>query len=223
MSIFHHIRWLSGSRREISSNIRTIRSELCGRKRHPSAAIVASKFVRRSLVHLMTRGEWISLQEYGEILRESLGQATRLFFATSLLPPTAWLKGELSHEYRAYLNEQGQRKKDVPGLQMSRTFIIHKKIIERNPESMNEIATLHKDRGIDTYLYDYSYLQKIDPQFCRDFVLFQNEKGSWVVDAGGTLNEKEHALVFVQLIDQPEIKSFYTSLRTRLERERRLL
>jgi hypothetical protein len=204
-------------RKKIAHNLRDIKTRLYLPKHHPVVASLVSNLLRRSIVHITETGEWISLEEYLKLLEESLVECNKEIFATSLLPPDVWLTGKLNKNYRRYFEKQKNRIQHCPNLKIKRVFILDKEDFPTNPR-LDPVIGEHLKAGMEVGLIDRDLLSKFDPSFVRDFVLYEDELGKWIIDAGTDLSETEEKWLYVRVVDDPGIiNAYYTSLISRLD------
>lgn len=206
-------------RTKVRGNISRIKSRLLAPGHHPVAGLIVSNLLNRSMTHILEVGEWISLAQYITLLEESLGTCTRQFFATSLIPPDIWVNGKFKTDYRRYLDLQKKRFNMCRehGMKIQRVFIINKDQIPEDPLK-HDIIKEQMYAGFGVGFSVKEDLAKRNPEFVRDFALFEDDSGKWVIDAGSILEPREEKWTYVRVVDDRRlIDTFYTSLVTRLE------
>ncbi len=147
----------------------------------PSVSSLLSEFADDSISHLIGTGENIFISEYVRFLESSLSKCTKEFYATSLLTPTTWLNTSL---YMEYFEMQVKKKKENPGIEMYRVFLCEKDEFDKDSRK-TELIKKHKDNGIKIGYYDPQIFKSMCKQeYCKDFVKFINDEGTWILDAG---------------------------------------
>ena len=147
----------------------------------PSVFSLLAEFANDSISHLIGTGEKIFVSEYVRFLESSLEKSSKEFYATSKLTPTTWLNTRL---YEEYLDLQIKKKNEYPDIKMARVFLCEKNKFEDDPRK-DELINKHKNNGIKIGYYDPENFLKIHkPEFCKDFVKFENDEGAWILDAG---------------------------------------
>lgn len=184
---------------------------------HPIARqILIKSFVEKSIEHIINGREAISQKEYVRLLRASSEVATEVIFATSLLTPQTWVTGTYNQDYKGYLSLQKRLKLERPKLSITRIFINKKDDFYKDPY-FTEIKNAHKEANIKLGFYDQEeFCKHRSLHDCRDFVLFKDAFGPWILDAG-SLNDSEvekEKGALIQLVDSESVNSMYSDIIT---------
>lgn len=182
---------------------------------HPSARRVLIKnFVEQTVNHILHGSEQISQQAYVRLLYASSEAATKRIFASSLLTPYTWMQGDYHDDYLDYLNLQRNLKDKRDELKITRIFVNKEEEFEKSTDK-DEIVKLHIKAKIKIGYFDLEKLLGARGEdFCRDFVLFEDENGTWILDAGvlNIAGLKEEKGAKVRLIDSPLAATFYSDI-----------
>lgn len=147
----------------------------------PCVFSLLAEFADDSISHLIGTGEKIFISEYVRFLESSLEKSSKEFYATSRLTPTTWLSTPL---YMEYFDLQVKKKNDYPNMKMYRVFLCEKSKFETDYRK-DELIKKHKNNGIKIGYYDpKNFIDIHKPEFCKDFVKFENDEGAWILDAG---------------------------------------
>ncbi|MCZ6688094.1 MAG: hypothetical protein O7H41_00620 [Planctomycetota bacterium] len=174
---------------------------------------ILSSFATTKVDGLLTRGdEPLTLEEYLFLLDASLEKTDYYMFATSLFPPTTWIKTE---QFTKYLSAQGERRKKLRGrLWIERVFLCEESRFNQDKKS-DHVVSLHRKNKIAVGFRDLQKLREIDARYCRDFVLFQSAKTRWVVDGGligATEEQSEHVAVRI-CTSKSDLDDFFSKAR----------
>lgn len=207
----------------VEENLQEIREEIQSvgfwkhiyREGHPTARrMLVKSFAEKSIEHILHGSERISQEEYVRLLSAFSEESTKQIFATSLLTPTKWLDGVLKSDYRNYLNLQKKLKKKYHEIEIVRIFINKKSDFFDSP-FCKELIRLHEESKIKIGFFDQEEVIRHRGQdYCRDFILFEDRYGKWILDAG-TLKESEvenEGGGTVHLIDSPLVDSRYSDI-----------
>lgn len=148
---------------------------------HPTVFSLVSEFAEDSIYHLIGKGEDILILEYVRFLESSLEKCSLEFFATSLLTPTTWLNNQW---YIEYFDKQAKKKQSNKDIKISRVFLCQKQEFDTDVKR-EELIRMHGENRINIGYYDPENFKKYSkPEFCKDFVMFKNNEGKWILDAG---------------------------------------
>jgi uncharacterized membrane protein YeaQ/YmgE (transglycosylase-associated protein family) len=171
-------------------------------------------FILKSVEHLLSEGESVSQTEYVGFLHISSGLATKRILATSLITPQIWLHGRYKQDYLDYLQFQRSLKNERPTLEVMRIFINKSVDYHRSP-FYDEIKQRHKDANIKLGFFDQDmFVGHRGKRDCRDFVLFEDENGKWVMDAGSLeiIDLEEEKGATVKLVDSDLVEARYSDI-----------
>lgn len=185
------------------------------RDEHALVFRLLSSYATRKVAHILERAEPLRVEEYLFLLEESLQMATQRIFATSLLLPSAWISNS---DYKRYLDMQGERKRRIKHLQITRVFVCDEKDFD-NDQEKDCLVDLHKKWRIAMGVCDKDKLRRIGTEFCKDFVLFSTDKRKWAVEGGeitpaATMEEMARVRVCCSLED---VENFFMTAIDRIE------
>lgn len=202
-------------RRKVLKDIKTY---VCRRHgNHRAAGLIAGNLLKKCIIQLFGPGENVSLAEYATLLQDSLKESSMRFIAVSTFLPSDWYAPTPAlPAITEYLQAQQQKRGNSKSIEMMRIVLANPKAFETDPR-FTEFKSFHVNNHIALWVYDKDLLP--DLTYYRDFALFEDEVGCWIVEShdldrklASTVHFKEY-LEKVSIIDDDKpIKAYYESL-----------
>lgn len=181
-------------------------------RRHPVLFLAVSQVLWDLVRNLFVDQDQLFLGEYLRMLRCGLASCPSFFFATCLLTPSEWYNGGYKQSIREYFDLQCRLKKDHPKCEMFRVLVMPSDRLD-DPE-LGRWVHDHVSKGIYVGFYASEQLALMQTEYVKDFAMFVDRWGAWVVEAGASLTVGEEGLVQVKVRDGSDVHGYSKLIET---------
>jgi hypothetical protein len=162
---------------------------------HVSVYNLLLKYSKKYSREIFGEEKPLKVEDYLSLLEMSLEEADLKILSTSLVLPHTWMSNP---DYKGYLEKQGKKISDTPGIEITRIFICNTANFNKDTHK-KELIDLHKRLNIKIGLRDYDALWSRQSTACIDLVLFESKSANWCVNAGKDVSTSASAKDIVQV------------------------
>lgn len=147
---------------------------------HPAAGVLMAVIAKKSAVHLFKpEGEEVTLDEYGEMLCESLSQRLSKCLFIAKTKPSDWFSpGHIGRRIKDYFDKQKSLAKTVD---VKRYIILPKDTIDNDPDKEN-LRHEHESNNIKLHFIHEENLPT-DFKICDLAIFFDKKNRAWAIES----------------------------------------
>ncbi len=162
--------------------LKEIKAYIYRHRDHRAAGLIAGHLIRNCIIQLFGAGENVSLAEYATLLRESLEASSKRFVAVSKFLPSDWYAHTPAlHAITDYLEAQKNKRAQSPSTIMMRIVLADPTTFEADSQ-FERFKAFHETNHIGLRVYDIKHCLP-EPTDYRDFALFEDQIGCWIVES----------------------------------------